>query len=89
VSRPVRHRLRISNRTIQNLLDIDVYRARDLLRDLRDRGILVKTSQQERGTAVEYGPGENFPQPRRSRRTADPTDETTQTLFDPPPPPDR
>ncbi|MFN6118113.1 MAG: hypothetical protein ACK5CE_00520, partial [Actinomycetes bacterium] len=74
---------RISNRTIQNLLDIDVYRARDLLRDLRDRGLLVKTSAQERGIAVEYGPGGKFPHPKRQRRTRDSQSPTGETLFDP------
>ena len=60
---------RISNRTLQNLFDIDVYRARDVLRDLRDREILLKTSKQERGTAVEYGPGPKFPTSTRPRRS--------------------
>ncbi len=59
---------RISNRTIQNLFHIDVYRARDLLRDLRERDILVKVSKQQRGTAVEYGPGEKFPKKRARKR---------------------
>lgn len=74
---------RISNRTIQNLLDIDVYRARDLLRDLRDRALLVKTSAQERGIAVEYGPGDKFPHPKRQRRTREPQPPTGETLFGP------
>lgn len=75
---------RISNRTLQNLFDLDVYRARDVLRDLRDREILVKTSKQERGTAVDYGPGPKFPQPkaRRRRPTAGPTAPSDLPLFD-------
>lgn len=75
---------RISNRTIQNLLDIDVYRARDLLRNLRDRGILVKVSKQQRGISVEYGPGAQFPK-KRSRTRAQPTkneNSTNETLFE-------
>jgi ATP-dependent DNA helicase RecG len=72
---------RISNRTIQNLLDIDVYRARDLLRDLRDRGLLVKTSTQERGIAVEYGPGAKFPHPKRQRTPRDSEPPGDDTLF--------
>ncbi len=72
---------RISNRTVQNLLDIDVYRARDLLRDLRDRGLLVKTSTQERGTAVEYGPGEKFPHPRGPRKPRNAKPPSGETLF--------
>ena len=52
---------RINNRSLQHLFDIDVHRAAALLRDLRKRGLLVKTSVQERGPAVEYGPGPEFP----------------------------
>lgn len=59
---------RISNRTIQNLFDIDVYRARDLIRDLRDREILIMTSEQQRGPGVQYGPGREFPQKSRQRQ---------------------
>ncbi|MCC7078884.1 MAG: putative DNA binding domain-containing protein [Acidimicrobiia bacterium] len=59
---------RISNRTLQNLLDLDVFRARDLLRDLQQRQILVKTSEQQRGPAVEYGPGPKFPKQKRKGR---------------------
>jgi len=73
---------RISNRTLQNLFDIDVYRARDVLRDLRDREILVKTSKQERGTAVEYGPGPKFPKPKRRRRSPEPTEPPSEPLFE-------
>lgn len=75
---------RISNRTLQNLFDIDTYRARDVLKDLRDREILVKTSPQERGPAVEYGPGPKFPRSKRSR--AEPARRTpeapSRTLFE-------
>ena len=52
---------RINNRSLQHLFDIDVHRAAALLRDLRNRGLLVKTSVQQRGPAVEYGPGPEFP----------------------------
>ena len=51
---------RISNRTLQNMLDLDVWRARDLLKRLRERGIIVRTSQASRGPGVEYGPGPRF-----------------------------
>jgi ATP-dependent DNA helicase RecG len=74
---------RISNRTLQNIFDVDVYRARDLLRDLQQREILVKVSKQQRGTAVEYGPGAKFPKQKEPRRK--PTDSarqpTDETLF--------
>ncbi len=74
---------RISNRTLQNLFDIDVYRARDLLRDLRERDILVKVSKQQRGISVEYGPGANFPK-KRTRRRKSPveTEPSSGSLFE-------
>ena len=58
---------RINNRTIQNLFDIDVHRASALLRDLVSRRMLVKTTEQQRGPGVEYGPGPEFPRPRANR----------------------
>ena len=60
---------RVTNRTVQNLFDIDVYKARDILADLKQRQILVRTSQQERGPTVEYGAGSKF-LALSSRRTA-------------------
>ena len=53
---------KITNRTIQNLFDLTVHRANTLLDDLIRREILVKTSTQQRGPGVEYGPGNRFPQ---------------------------
>lgn len=56
----------ITNRTLQNMLDIDVFRARDLIGSLVRREILVRTSSHARGRGVEYGPGKKFPKaPRR------------------------
>ena len=57
----VREYERITNRTVRNLLDLDVNQASALLRSLCESQLLVKTSQQQRGTAVEYGPGPVFP----------------------------
>jgi ATP-dependent DNA helicase RecG len=57
----VREYDKITNRTIRNYFDVDVARARDILRDLVNRGILVKTSEAERGPGVTYGPGPRFP----------------------------
>ena len=51
---------RVSNRTLQNMLDVNVYRARDILKRLVGRGIIVRTSTQTRGPSVEYGPGPRF-----------------------------
>lgn len=57
----------INNATLQRLFDVDVYQARDILRDLVGREILVRTSEQSRGTAVRYGSGPRFPGRRGSR----------------------
>lgn len=73
---------RISNRTLQNMLYIDVYRARDVLRDLRGREVLVKTSRQQRGTAVEYGPGPRFPATRRRSKPSEPIEPSAEQLFE-------
>ncbi|GII92150.1 RNA-binding domain-containing protein [Sinosporangium siamense] len=58
----------VNNRTIQRLFDIDVYQARDILRDLVGRELLMRTSEQKRGTAVRYGPGPKFPKSKGNRR---------------------
>jgi ATP-dependent DNA helicase RecG len=51
----------ITNRTVQNLLDVSLQRARQILSDLVERDILVKVSAHERGPGVEYGAGRKFP----------------------------
>jgi ATP-dependent DNA helicase RecG len=51
----------VNNRTIQNLFDVDVFKASAILRDLVSRGVLEMTTEQRRGTAVRYGPGSRFP----------------------------
>ena len=51
----------INNAAVQRLFDLDVYGARDVLRDLVDRQLLRKVSEQSRGPAVKYGRGEKFP----------------------------
>ena len=58
----------INNATLQRLFDIDVYQARDVLRDLVGREMLVRISEQTRGVAVKYGPGPKFPQ--KAKRAA-------------------
>lgn len=73
---------KISNKTLQNVFDVDVYRARDLLRDLQDRGILVKTSKAQRGPGVEYGPGQNFPAGRSISASQSSADGPSASLFD-------
>lgn len=58
----------INNAAIQRLFDVDVYAARDILRDLVDRQVLVRTSQQSRGPAVKYGAGAQFPSKAAARK---------------------
>lgn len=57
----------VNSATVQRILDVDVYRARDILRDFVGREILVRISSQTRGPKVKYGPGAQFPS-RSSRR---------------------
>lgn len=58
----------INSATVQRLFDVDVYRARDMLRDFVGREILVRISTQTRGPKVKYGPGPSFPAERRGTR---------------------
>jgi len=58
----------INNRTVQRLFDVDVYAARDMLRDLVARDVITRVSEQSRGTAVRYGPGPGFP--KKARKTS-------------------
>jgi ATP-dependent DNA helicase RecG len=58
----------ITNRTVQNLLDVALQRARGILADLVARGVLIKVSDHERGPGVEYGPGKKFPAAERGVR---------------------
>lgn len=51
----------VSNRTLQRMFDIHVYAARDMLADLRKRGLIAKIGDAQGGKAVRYGPGPNFP----------------------------
>jgi ATP-dependent DNA helicase RecG len=61
---------RITNRAVRNLFDVDVNRARDILADMVQREILVKTSEAARGPSVDYGPGPKFQSSRRARSAA-------------------
>lgn len=51
----------ITNQTLRRIFDLDVYAARDLLRDLQRRGILAKLDEHARGPGVRYGRGTQFP----------------------------
>lgn len=64
----------ITNRTLQRLFDRDLYAARNLLNDLRDRGLLEKLGTARGGPGVKYGPGPKFPKARRITDTRAPRD---------------
>jgi len=64
----VREYGRVNSRTIQNMFDVSVPRARDILRDLVQRKVLRKTSKAQRGPSVEYGPGARFPVEHKRKR---------------------
>jgi ATP-dependent DNA helicase RecG len=51
----------VTNRTLQRMFDVSVYGARDLLTDLRRRGVLRKIDDAKGGRGVRYGPGPDFP----------------------------
>lgn len=71
----------VNARMVKILLDLDASPASRLLGDLVERGILVKTSQAQRGPTVTYGPGPDFPaatgRSRREARTADGKEDRT------------
>lgn len=46
---------------LQRLFDRDLYAARNMLHDLRERGLLEKLGTARGGTGVRYGPGPKFP----------------------------
>jgi ATP-dependent DNA helicase RecG len=57
----VREYGRVSNKTVRNLFDVDVNRAKDILVDMVKRDILEKAGEGERGPGVAYEPGPAFP----------------------------
>jgi ATP-dependent DNA helicase RecG len=70
----VREYGKITNRTLQNVFDVGVFKARDMLANLVDRGVLVRVSSQARGPGVEWGPGPSFPTRKQRVRLSDETD---------------
>jgi ATP-dependent DNA helicase RecG len=54
----------ITNKTVQNVFDVDVYRARNILASLNQRGIIVRISDVARGPNVIWGAGPKFPASR-------------------------
>jgi ATP-dependent DNA helicase RecG len=66
----VREAGEVNARMVKLVLDLDAAPASRVLGDLVERGILVKTSNAQRGPSVVYGPGPAFPVPPKRRRTA-------------------
>ncbi|WP_152046363.1 RNA-binding domain-containing protein [Aureimonas psammosilenae] len=77
---------KITNRTIQNILDVNVYRARNIISDLNNRGVIKIISEQNRGPKVEWGPGPKFlevaPLKKGRRRKSDADQNRNPSLFD-------
>ncbi len=63
----VRETDEINARMVRLLLDLDTPATSRLLADLVERGLLVKTSEAQRGPSVTYGPGPSFPSSRGKR----------------------
>jgi ATP-dependent DNA helicase RecG len=66
----------VTNQTLRRLFDLDVAGARDLLRALQLRGVLVKLDQGRGGPGIRYGPGPQLQRgegrsPRASTPAAD------------------
>lgn len=51
----------ITNQTLRRLFNMDVFAARDLLRDLQQRKVLAKIDPARGGPGIRYGPGDQFP----------------------------
>lgn len=73
---------KITNRTVQNLFDVTVHPANAIIDDLVRREILIKTSIQQRGPGVEYGPGSKFPHRGRASRRRPGSRADSVTLWD-------
>lgn len=54
----------VTNKTLQRLFDVNVYAARNMLTDLRDRQLISKIGKARGGPGVKYGPGKKFPKKR-------------------------
>lgn len=52
----------VTNRTMQRLFDTSISNARNMIAELRNRGILEKIGDARGGPGVKYGPGTKFPE---------------------------
>lgn len=60
----------VTNQTLRRLFDLDVPGARDLLRALQQRGVVVKIDQGRGGPGIRYGPGPRLVAADSHRRRA-------------------
>jgi predicted HTH transcriptional regulator len=60
----------MTNQTLRRLFDLDVPGARDLLRALQQRGVVVKIDRGRGGPGIRYGPGPRLQTPEARRRAA-------------------
>lgn len=72
----------INNDAVKRMFDVDVYSARDILKELVDREILARTSTQSRGTAVKYGKGRKYPAKTIPQREASSATQPDTPLSD-------
>jgi len=69
----------ITNQTLRRLFDLNIYQARDLLKDMQTRELLSKIDDKTAGPGVRYGPGSNF-----SAKTEEPKSTTRRSVHKPP-----
>jgi ATP-dependent DNA helicase RecG len=74
----------VTNQTLRRLFDLDVAGARDLLRALQQRGVVVKLDQGRGGPGIRYGRGRKMPpgDARASRPTREPAADAEQLALD-------
>lgn len=75
----------VTNRTLQRLFDRDLFAARNMLTDLRERGLVEKLGAARGGPGVKYGPGPKFPKSKRptdTSRTSDASSVADQLRID-------
>lgn len=71
----------VTNQTLRRLFDLDVTGARDLLRALQQRGVLVKLDQGRGGPGIRYGPGPAMQLgPSRASRAVSPPESEVEQL---------
>jgi ATP-dependent DNA helicase RecG len=69
----------ITNQTLRRLFDLNIYQARDLLRDMQTRELLRKIDDKTAGPGVRYGPGRKF-----AAKAEKPKNKTRRSVRKPP-----